>query len=178
MFCTKHELNEYLVHQAKLDELIATTQKIDLNQNDYIQRRILALLVELSELANEIRFFKYWKSVPPVDKNKALEEYIDCWHFILSLMNAFAFDINELYSPETEAMNKKARQNIDNDALTHDFLKLSEFTVELTKTQKIKPDFVWLFSDLSSKLKFELTAIKNAYYNKNKINFYRQETAY
>lgn len=47
----------------------------------------LALLVELGELANEIKTFKYWKNPEnrECDMSKLREEFADCMHFALSL---------------------------------------------------------------------------------------------
>lgn len=56
-----------------------------LQRSDTRQRRILALLVELGELANECRSFKYWSKKGPSAHATILEEYVDGIHFILSL---------------------------------------------------------------------------------------------
>lgn len=47
----------------------------------------LALLVELGELANEVKSFKYWKNPDNriIDNAKLREEFADCLHFALSL---------------------------------------------------------------------------------------------
>ena len=48
-------------------------------------RRVLALLVELGEFANETRCFKYWSYKEPSAKEVILDEYADGLHFLLSL---------------------------------------------------------------------------------------------
>jgi dimeric dUTPase (all-alpha-NTP-PPase superfamily) len=45
----------------------------------------LALLVELGELANETRTFKFWSTKGPSPKARILDEYADGLHFLLSL---------------------------------------------------------------------------------------------
>ena len=47
--------------------------------------KVLALLVELGELANETRCFKFWSFKPASEKKVILEEFVDGIHFLLSL---------------------------------------------------------------------------------------------
>lgn len=49
------------------------------------EKRVLALLVELGEFANETRSFKFWSLKGPSPKDVILEEYADGLHFFLSL---------------------------------------------------------------------------------------------
>ena len=44
----------------------------------------LSLLVELGELANEWKGFKYWKKDKKINREKLLDEFADCLHFALS----------------------------------------------------------------------------------------------
>jgi dimeric dUTPase (all-alpha-NTP-PPase superfamily) len=46
---------------------------------------MLALLVELGEMINETKVFKFWSKKPPADKPIILDEYADGLHFYLSL---------------------------------------------------------------------------------------------
>lgn len=48
-------------------------------------QRVLALMVELGEFANETRCFKFWSEKGPSPKEKILDEYADGLHFLLSL---------------------------------------------------------------------------------------------
>ena len=50
---------------------------------------------ELGELMNELpTYFKYWKKTSADNKEKALEEYVDCLHFAVSLLNYYLQNIN------------------------------------------------------------------------------------
>ena len=69
--------------QADLDAEIAATHNIDYPST--FSRRLMALLVELSEFANETRCFKYWSLKGPSPKEVILDEYADGLHFLLSL---------------------------------------------------------------------------------------------
>lgn len=171
MFCTKSELDQYLNHQKQFDQNLVKTCHLDSNQTVYLQQHTLALLVELSEVANQVRFFKYWKTAKPVDHNKVLEEYIDCWRLILSLITILHFDVNELNYSETNAANNilQNQATADSKTLTNDFLTLSSFIIQIAKTKQLNADLICLFSELGAKLGLTPAAIKKAYYDKYKI---------
>ncbi|MGG4002815.1 dUTP diphosphatase, partial [Geobacillus stearothermophilus] len=69
--------------QRALDERIETEH--GLMEEDLFARKQLAFLVELGELANETRCFKFWSIKPPAPAERVLEEYVDGLHFLLSL---------------------------------------------------------------------------------------------
>ena len=75
-------LQQLFTMQKELDDFIEQTQNI---QQDVFQEKGLALLVELAELANETRCFKFWSTKGPSAREVILEEYVDSIHFILSL---------------------------------------------------------------------------------------------
>ena len=69
--------------QKEQDERIVKEK--DLKGVDLLDKKILSLQVELGELANELpEVFKFWSNKKNNYK-KALEEYCDCLHFILSI---------------------------------------------------------------------------------------------
>ena len=61
-------------------------------QSDVFLEKGLALLVELAELANETRCFKFWSLKGPSENTIILEEYVDSIHFLLSLGIEKGFD--------------------------------------------------------------------------------------
>ncbi len=69
--------------QQALDSHIE--EKHQLQNEDLFTRKTLALLVEIGELANETRCFKFWSVKPASEKQVVLEEFVDGIHFILSL---------------------------------------------------------------------------------------------
>src|SRR5699024_6894313 len=76
--------------QPKLDKRIV--EQKELEEQDLLDKKILALQVELGELANELpEVFKFWSNKKNNYK-KALEEYCDCLHFILSIGLEHNFD--------------------------------------------------------------------------------------
>ena len=77
------ELTPLFALQAELDAEIAASHHVDYEST--FSRRVLALLVELGEFANETRCFKYWSYKEPSPKETILDEYADGLHFLLSL---------------------------------------------------------------------------------------------
>lgn len=76
-------LDELFLLQSRLDEEIHQKHNVDYESTHY--KRILALLVELGEFANETRCFKFWSVKPASEKAVILDEYADGMHFFLSL---------------------------------------------------------------------------------------------
>jgi dimeric dUTPase (all-alpha-NTP-PPase superfamily) len=76
-------LDELFPLQAGLDEDIHSRHHLDYEMTH--QKRILALLVELGEFANETRCFKFWSEKAPSEKAVILDEFADGMHFFLSL---------------------------------------------------------------------------------------------
>lgn len=79
----KVNLKELYSLQAELDEEIKRNHNVDYACTH--EKRVLALLVELGELANETRAFKFWSNKGPSPKEVILDEYADGIHFFLSL---------------------------------------------------------------------------------------------
>lgn len=145
-------------------------------------KKVLSLLVELGELANEGRFFKYWSEnqqprtsavrVPAMmeeDKeyyNPLLEEYVDGWHFIISL----GLDL------EVKEINVVP---IKQDSLTDQFIGLFNAVSTLAFGFKQSYDHVVsAYFGLGEMLGFTWDQIEEAYISKNQINHQRQEEGY
>jgi len=88
-----------------------------LTREETFHKRILALLVEVGEMMNEHRSFKYWsedqeprtnvkaniESVNPIkSKNLLLEEYVDCIHFLLSIGNDLGIQEVKYIEPQLQ----------------------------------------------------------------------------
>lgn len=81
--------------QKELDAKIIREKGLE--GQDLLQNTVLALQVEIGELANEWRGFKHWsndrepRTKAPITawgepyRNPLLEEYVDCLHFFLSI---------------------------------------------------------------------------------------------
>lgn len=77
----------------KIDDLQEIQEKLDTrifelhetSREETREDRVLALLVELGEFANETRSFKYWSLNKEVNEEEMFEEFSDVLHFALSL---------------------------------------------------------------------------------------------
>lgn len=78
-------LAPYFEKQRELDEFILKKFNLEENQ-ELLEKRIVAFQVELMECCNSWRGFKYWTENPE-PKEDLLEEYVDGMHFILSIGN-------------------------------------------------------------------------------------------
>lgn len=164
---------------------------------DRLAKKILALQVELGELANEWRGFKFWSNDQEprtkgdwlkstgiengrfidVYENPLLEEYVDCLHFILSIGLELGYQDVSLY-----------RMNVSKDAITEFNLLMANVSgMWLSSTTKygmkfrIKEDYLKVFSifiALGEMLGFTWEQIEQAYLEKNKVNHERQVNGY
>ncbi|SFB39626.1 dUTP diphosphatase [Clostridium frigidicarnis] len=140
----------------------------NLNNNSLLPKRILALQVELGELANETRCFKYWSTKGPSDKDTVLEEFVDCLHFILTI----GIDKN-FYDIDVELIPSES-------SITDQFLNLYIDINDLVITSS-KDHYVTLFEDfisLGNSLGFDSKDIEEAYLKKNTLNHKRQDNGY
>ena len=92
------ELMNLFTMQRDLDAYIQKNNSVIEN---VFQKKGLALLVELAELANETRCFKFWSTKGPSEREVILEEYVDSIHFLLSLGIEKDLDTLEIW-PEGE----------------------------------------------------------------------------
>lgn len=162
-------------------------------KEDRLAKKILALLVELGELANEWRGFKFWSydqkprtkvhktytSVLGIEKNYSnplLEEYVDALHFILSI----GLEITE---PDTLDLKRWNLTKADN--ITEQFLWVMDDVTDLYNglyhDGNFKFDYEYLllqFIHLGEMLGFSWQEIEQAYMSKNAENHARQKNGY
>lgn len=159
--------NKLFEMQKQLDSHIK--KKHGLEQVDLFDKKVLALLVELGELANETRSFKFWSTKAPSSKEIILEEYVDGVHFILSLglIKDYQKDYYEIIE-ETE---------LD---VTKQFLNVYENMMRFSK-KSTEAHYKKLFSSylhLGKLLGFSEEEIFHAYVSKNEVNYLRQKQGY
>ena len=91
------EIKELLNMQSGLDNTIMFNKFGDrLIGKDVLTERFLAMIVEVCELANATRCFKYWSEKESETKERLLDEYADCLHFLLSIGNTLEFKAEEI----------------------------------------------------------------------------------
>lgn len=154
--------------QAALDHHIQ--EKHQLLDEDLFNKKILALLVEVGELANETRCFKFWSIKPSSEKAVVLEEFVDGVHFILSLGIECGFHKNSLI------IKKKPVQTNVNEQ----FLLVFDHICRFQKSKAVN-DYLLLFESylaLGSLLGMTDEEMEQAYFYKNEVNYQRQENNY
>ena len=162
------DLSKLYLQQAKLDERIHLQHHTSYanTQSD----RILAFFVELSELANETRCFKYWSEKPASPHAVILEEYVDGVHFLLSLGIALSVDIHTLFEISSQ----------ESLTLTEQFLVIYNNAIHYMQNPTLDT-YGLLMSNyliLGRMLSFSIREIETAYYEKNAVNFARQDAHY
>ncbi|MGG3162031.1 dUTP diphosphatase [Geobacillus stearothermophilus] len=152
--------------QRMLDERIETEH--GLMHEDLFNRKMLAFLVELGELANETRCFKFWSIKPPAPAERVLEEYVDGLHFLLSL------------GLECGLFYEKNEAPSAGRPLVEQFLAIFRAAERFGATRGRK-EYERLFDDylrLGVALGFSPDEITAAYRRKNEVNHKRQNERY
>lgn len=159
-------LSSLIVYQNELDERIMLQHHETRSKTQL--KRVLALVVEISELANETRSFKYWSLKGPSEKDVLLEEFSDSIHFILSLgidlgknsliveCDDLDYDLSRLFLEWTEASTKLMHQF---DEIN--YMKCANYCAKVAHT-----------------LKFSEEEVIETYLKKNQKNHTRQDQAY
>jgi len=158
------------------EQLFTTQKQLDtyieknhaLTETDIFQEKYLALLVELGELANETRCFKFWSNKPRSDKSVILEEYVDGVHFILSL------GLEKKLHYKVEKLERTTLSE------TQQFNAVFE-AAGVFKNDPTQLNYATLFTkflQLGELLGFTEEDIQRAYFKKNEINYERQNKGY
>jgi len=146
--------------QKALDKSIHETHGVSFEET--LDKKILALLVEVGEFANEIKPFKYWKKDKSIDREKILEEFVDGIHFFISLSNHFEID------PEIK------RNVVDGDRskqLLFIFKSILKLNTLFNKENLINAFEAYM--GIAELINLKDEEIAEHYISKNKINFER-----
>ncbi|PLR68363.1 MULTISPECIES: dUTP diphosphatase [Bacillaceae] len=153
--------------QKNLDSKIE--KQHNLEHEPLLEKKILALLVEVGELANETRCFKFWSLKPPAEASVILEEYVDGVHFILSLGIEIGITANIKYE-----------SNDSEQTLTEHFMQVYEKIAQFEKSHS-EDHYLKLFRQylmLGQALGFSGEQVEAAYVLKNEVNHDRQKQGY
>lgn len=94
--------------QKKLDTDIQQRRSLDFTMEEWLQKDVLAMVSELSELLSEVNF-KWWKNKKPVDEEALHGELVDILHFFISMCIRAGLTPDKLY----EGYVEKNRENFD-----------------------------------------------------------------
>lgn len=160
------KLTDIRALQSHLDERIMINHGV--TRQETRLKRILALMVEIGELANETRSFKFWSFKKASEKAVLLEELGDCVHFAVSL----GIDLGD--SKESLAFIPKSAT-------------LSEQFIDwMNECAKLKTDFTLAqyeivlayIGSVALAMGFDAQDVYEFYLKKNEINHSRQDKQY
>lgn len=159
-------LKELYSLQAGLDKEIAKNHNI--TYENTIERRLLALIVEIGEFANETRCFKFWSNKGPSKKEIIMDEYADGLHFLLSLGIP-------LHATKFEYKLRKSRKE-----LTTQILEVYKACIALKSHFDLKhyEKAFQSYLNLSQAVKMKPQDIIDSYKKKLDVNYNRQHTNY
>ena len=202
-------LNSLFNKQQKLDEYIVKEKELE--GQDLLPRKTVALICELYECVNEARFFKFWSENQkarttgkercfacegagrfiypgefvdghtyaegcaecqgtgwiPTDKNPLLEEYIDTIHFTLSIANDLGVHEHKYVKTQPQDLNK----------LVLGITNLATIIPTSREPHHVKSLLNNIIA-LGYQLGFDEKTVIEAYHEKNKVNYERQENGY
>lgn len=151
-------LNKMLATQAELDKF--TLGRSGVKEYPFNQI-MLALRVELGELAQEWGEFKYWKkSRKETDKAALIEEWADCMHFTLSL-----------HSNNAQMVCEEAVTGITN-------FYIEEFDIYEMFDRAFVHHSLSILIALGLRMGFSDEELEQAYFSKNKKNWERMKGDY
>ncbi|OQP13166.1 dUTP diphosphatase [Geobacillus thermoleovorans] len=151
--------------QRQLDEHIEQ-QHPQQEGEDRLAKKILALLVEIGELANETRCFKFWSNKGPSSRETILEEAADVLHFLLSIGNDIGANEDDIIIIPTKAI-----------LLHRQFMMLYEYA-GLAHVKTMWKASLDVFAGLIEMLGFTQHELEAAYMRKHAENYARQERGY
>ena len=94
--------------QKSLDEDIVARRNLDFPKEVWLQKEVLAMISELSEVLDEVNF-KWWKNPKPVDDAALKGELVDVLHFFVSMCLKSGMSAQELF----ELYKAKNQENFD-----------------------------------------------------------------
>jgi dimeric dUTPase (all-alpha-NTP-PPase superfamily) len=160
------DLTKLFPEQHKLDQHIQSQHGVSYESTR--AKRLLALLVELGEMINETKTFKFWSTKPSAPKPVILDEYADGLHFLLSL----ALDIGSkkyVYSIEKLAISLTEATLIAFQQVVQLMDQWSVAQVELAYQS---------YLNLIPLLGFTADEVLAAYFQKLGVNYNRQQNHY
>lgn len=162
----KVQLTDIRIQQDQLDSRIFRLHQTSREQTT--QKRILALLVELGELANETRCFKFWSLKGPNTQEIIAQEYSDGLHFFLSL----GIDLKD----DTEHLESVCSYSDPTQQFLFIYQLVSKLLIDFT-TELYRQAFSE-YLGLAQLLGMSGEDILNHYLSKNATNHQRQDEQY
>lgn len=83
--------------QQSLNEDIESRRNIGFSREEWMQKEVLAMISELSEVLDEVNF-KWWKNAKPIDDASLKGELVDVLHFFVSMCLKSGMTADELFA--------------------------------------------------------------------------------
>lgn len=108
-FCDGDKLDVIFAMQKLFDDDVKKNRNIgDVKPEVWLQRQILAMFSEISELLSELNF-KWWKNEKPLNNDAIKEEIIDILHFFTGMCLTMGMTSDEVY----DIYLRKNKENFD-----------------------------------------------------------------
>ncbi len=152
-------INDMIKMQRALDDAICKEHEVEFDE----EKCILAMIDEIGEFNHEVKSSWCWwkKSQKPIDKEKALEELVDIWHFALSL----TYHSYDACKCEYELYKYDIRKEE----------KLSMLYSGVVNSLSIRLEHL---KAIGEKFGFSLEDVYEAYKKKNQVNYERLANNY
>lgn len=172
------EKEDYYSYQRTLD-LEIIKKHPHLEGEDLLHQKTLAFLVELGEFLNELpKEFKFW-SKKENNYEKALQEYVDLFHFLLTIgidIETKVYDFKDVYENSPFKTYREKGDITIADLVGMLFTVTTSFKDKPTKNNY---DVMALYlMGIGKKAGFSWGDIEREYKRKNGINKERQNQGY
>ncbi|AZU99709.1 nucleotide pyrophosphohydrolase [Bacillus phage DK1] len=157
--------------QKKVDEKISNKIKISF-RNTLLQRQI-AFKVELSEFANEVGFFKYWKESHIKDDFRIKDEWADCLAFLNSIVITLGYE---------DYVKSYYEKRLEHDMDSHTFIREDWLYRQMNKNEMntvddILSQYFYLYM-FGKNLGYSIEELNEAYNLKSNVNIKRSQEGY
>ena len=82
--------------QQSLNDDIETRRNLSFSREEWMQKEVLAMISELSEVLDEVNF-KWWKNAKPIDDASLKGELVDVLHFFVSMCIEAGMSADDLF---------------------------------------------------------------------------------
>ena len=157
-------LKEMIQMQMALDSAIYDGNNVQYNE----EKCYLALFDELGELNHELKKEWCWwkKTQKEVDRQRVLEELVDCYHFGMSIYyHNHGTELDEFHY-ESEFVEDCANEYVQSDLYRH------------ISSPRLRNYILVNLLYLTIKLGFTMEDVYNEYKRKNQINYERLSSNY
>lgn len=94
--------------QGALDRYIAEKRELNFTDEEWVQKKCLAMISEISELLCEVNF-KWWKNPKELDYKAIKEEMVDILHFLVGMSVNVGMTAQEMF----DIYYAKNKENFD-----------------------------------------------------------------